>query len=70
MIPKVVKVIEDKPRGHKQFHFPKRCPVCDGHVVRAEGEADHRCVNANCPAKLRETILPVVRLMATSTSDK
>jgi DNA ligase (NAD+) len=25
-------------------------------VVRAEGEADHRCVNANCPAKLRESI--------------
>jgi DNA ligase (NAD+) len=26
-------------------------------VIRTEGEADHRCVNANCPAKLRETIL-------------
>src|SRR5262249_18710606 len=26
-------------------------------VVRTEGEVDHRCVNANCPAKLRETIL-------------
>jgi DNA ligase (NAD+) len=26
-------------------------------VVRVEGEADHRCVNAACPAKLRETIL-------------
>ena len=26
-------------------------------MVRTEGEADHRCVNANCPAKLRETIL-------------
>jgi DNA ligase (NAD+) len=25
--------------------------------VRAEGEADHRCVNQKCPAKLRETIL-------------
>ncbi len=25
-------------------------------MVRAEGEADHRCVNANCPAKLRESI--------------
>ena len=25
--------------------------------MRAEGEADFRCVNANCPAKLRETIL-------------
>jgi DNA ligase (NAD+) len=30
--------------------------VCGGNVVRDEGEADHRCVNANCPAKLRETI--------------
>ncbi len=58
VIPKVVKVIEDKdhPRGHRNFHFPERCPECGGHVVRAEGEADHRCVNANCPAKLRETI--------------
>jgi DNA ligase (NAD+) len=36
--------------------MPELCPVCGGHVVRAEGEADHRCVNANCPAKLRETI--------------
>jgi DNA ligase (NAD+) len=26
-------------------------------VVRAEGEADHRCVNADCPAKLRESLL-------------
>jgi DNA ligase (NAD+) len=56
VIPKVVKVLEDRPRGHKRFHMPERCPVCGGHVVRAEGEADHRCVNANCPAKLRESI--------------
>src|SRR5262249_46914544 len=33
------------------------CPVCGGNVVRTEGEADHRCVNANCPAKLMGTIL-------------
>ena len=59
VIPKVVKVIEDKehPRGHKQFQMPERCPECGGHVVRVEGEADHRCVNAACPAKLRESIL-------------
>jgi DNA ligase (NAD+) len=56
VIPKVVKVDESKPRGTREFHMPKRCPVCGGHVVRAEGEADHRCVNANCPAKLRESI--------------
>ena len=59
VIPKVTRVIDDKdhPRGHKSFHMPERCPVCGGHVVRVEGEADHRCVNQKCPAKLRETIL-------------
>ena len=59
VIPKVVKVIHDKdhPPGHKTFHMPQRCPECDGHVVRVEGEADHRCVNTACPAKLRESVL-------------
>jgi DNA ligase (NAD+) len=59
VIPKVVTVLDDKDhqRGHKKFHMPDRCPVCGGHVVRVEGEADHRCVNVNCPAKLRESIL-------------
>jgi DNA ligase (NAD+) len=59
VIPKVKRVVEDKehPRGHRHFHMPEKCPVCGGHVIRTEGEADHRCVNANCPAKLRETIL-------------
>jgi DNA ligase (NAD+) len=37
--------------------MPDKCPVCGGNVVRVEGEADHRCVNQKCPAKLRETIL-------------
>jgi DNA ligase (NAD+) len=59
VIPKVVKVIEDKDhaRGNREFQMPERCPVCGGHVVRVEGEADHRCVNTACPAKLRESIL-------------
>ncbi|MEY2413412.1 MAG: ligase [Acidobacteriaceae bacterium] len=59
VIPKVTRVVDDKdhPRGRKVFHMPEKCPVCGTHVVRTEGEVDHRCVNANCPAKLRETIL-------------
>jgi DNA ligase (NAD+) len=61
VIPKVTRVIDDNskdhPRGHTSFQMPEKCPVCGGHVVRAEGEADHRCVNQKCPAKLRETIL-------------
>jgi DNA ligase (NAD+) len=59
VIPKVVKVVEDgdRPRGRKHFEMPEHCPVCGGNVVRTPGEADHRCVNANCPAKLQGTIL-------------
>ena len=59
VIPKITKVLDDAkhPRGKKKFVFPDRCPVCGGHVVRAEGEADHRCINAACPAKVRESIL-------------
>src|SRR4029077_20243729 len=59
VIPKVVRVIDDKkhPRGTRKFHMPTKCPECGGHVVRTEGEADHRCINAACPAKLRESIL-------------
>jgi DNA ligase (NAD+) len=59
VIPKVVRVVDDKdhPRGTRDFEMPEKCPVCGGHVIRTTGEADHRCVNANCPAKLRETIL-------------
>jgi DNA ligase (NAD+) len=59
VIPKVVKVVEDNDhsRGHKRFEMPEHCPVCGGNVVRTPGEADHRCVNANCPAKLQGTIL-------------
>ena len=59
VIPKVAKVIEDKDhrRGTRTFEMPDKCPVCGTKVVRTEGEVDYRCVNANCPAKLRETIL-------------
>ncbi|MGA8441282.1 MAG: NAD-dependent DNA ligase LigA [Candidatus Sulfotelmatobacter sp.] len=59
VIPKVAKVIADKdhPRGTRAFEMPESCPVCGTKVVRTEGEVDYRCVNANCPAKLRETIL-------------
>jgi len=59
VIPKVTRVVDDKdhPRGTREFVMPHNCPVCGGNVVRTEGEADHRCVNQKCPAKLRETIL-------------
>ena len=56
VIPKIVRVVE---RGtyRRQFHMPKTCPVCGGHVVREEGESAVRCINTNCPARLRESLL-------------
>ena len=36
--------------------MPKHCPVCGGDVVREPGEAASRCINTNCPARLRESI--------------
>ncbi len=59
VIPKVVAVVEDKehPRGEKHFKFPTHCPVCGSEVVREEGEADFRCINEDCPARLRESVL-------------
>jgi DNA ligase (NAD+) len=59
VIPKVVEVIEDAdhPRGALEFTFPSVCPECHSAVVRAEGEVDYRCVNADCSAKLRESLL-------------
>jgi DNA ligase (NAD+) len=59
VIPKIVEVVDDKdhPRGHRTFHFPTHCPVCGSEIVRTEGEADYRCVNVDCPARLRESLL-------------
>ena len=41
----------------RPFHMPKHCPVCGGNIVRQEDEAASRCVNTNCPARLKESIL-------------
>ena len=57
VIPKVVEVDKDHPRGDKEIEDPVKCAVCGSKVVRPEGEVDYRCVNADCPAKLLGTIL-------------
>jgi DNA ligase (NAD+) len=57
VIPKVVEVDKDHPRGNQDVPPPETCSVCHTKAVRVEGEVDYRCVNANCPAKLLGTIL-------------
>ncbi len=56
VIPKVVKVVS-QGEHRKAFRMPRQCPICGGHVERQEGEAASRCMNTNCPARLRESLL-------------
>ncbi len=56
VIPKVVRV-HTQGSYRRRFQIPKHCPVCGGNIVREEGEAASRCINTNCPARLRESIL-------------
>jgi DNA ligase (NAD+) len=58
VIPKITAVVDDAahPRGRQEIIFPTHCPECGSALVRAEGEVDWRCINANCPARLREEL--------------
>src|SRR2546422_979545 len=57
VIPKNVKVIlEARPPGAQAFKMPRTCPVCGAAAPRPEGEVYARCVNASCPARLKESI--------------
>jgi DNA ligase (NAD+) len=56
VIPKVVRVIKEG-ENRRAFVMPKICPDCGEGVVRAEGEAVSRCINTNCPARLKESVL-------------
>jgi DNA ligase (NAD+) len=56
VIPQVLKVVKQAEDGRK-FVMPEKCPVCGEDIRRAEGEVAYRCVNAACPARLKESLL-------------
>ncbi|HEY1203047.1 MAG: NAD-dependent DNA ligase LigA [Bryobacteraceae bacterium] len=56
VIPKVVRVTSHGS-GRRPFRMPAQCPVCGGTIVREEGEVASRCINTDCPARLKESIL-------------
>jgi DNA ligase (NAD+) len=57
IIPQVLGVVETKRDGSEtEFEFPTICPVCGFDAVRPEGEAVRRCINPECPAKIKGRI--------------
>ena len=61
VIPQVVAPLPEHRTGDERaFSMPARCPVCSSEVVRLEGEVAHRCLNASCPARVKQSILHFV----------
>ncbi len=57
IIPQVLGVDKTKRTGKESaFVFPDICPVCGFAAVRPEGEVVRRCVNRDCPAKIKGRI--------------
>ncbi len=58
VIPQVVSVIDDAAhKRRKKFEFPDRCPICNSHAVREEGEVVRRCTGGLiCPAQAMERL--------------
>ena len=57
VIPEVVgPVLSERPADAAPWVFPSDCPVCGTPLVRPEDEADHRCPNPACPARVAGAI--------------
>lgn len=63
VIPKVVKSVVSRRTGKERiFKMPQNCPVCGARAVRLtkedviDKEAATRCINADCPAQVKENI--------------
>ncbi len=56
VIPKVVRVVHEGAQ-RRRFHMPAKCPECGSEVVREPGAVAWRCINVDCPARLKESVL-------------
>ena len=58
VIPEVVRPLKDKRTGEEtEFRFPEQCPACGGRVDRLPGEVAYRCLNASCPAQIKQALI-------------
>jgi len=61
VIPEVVRPVVEKRDGHEtEFVFPELCPACHTLVSKIPGEVAYRCMNASCPAKLKQGLIHFV----------
>ena len=58
IIPKILSPIIKKRTGaEKNIIFPSKCPVCTSNVLKEINDVFYRCINPDCPARLKASIL-------------
>ena len=61
VIPEVVEVKKNRRTGQeKDFVMIDHCPICKSYLFKKKTEADHFCLNKNCPARKIEEIVHFV----------
>ncbi len=58
VIPKIIRVAKKNSDGY--FLPPLRCPSCNSHIVKEEGDVYYNCVNPSCPAQFRRSLIHFV----------
>lgn len=57
IIPQVVNVVfEDRKGDEKDVEVPTNCPICDSELVKEEGQVALKCLNPQCPEKVKREI--------------
>ena len=57
IIPQVVNVVfEDRKGDEKDIKVPTNCPICDSELVKEEGQVALKCLNPQCPEKVKREI--------------
>ncbi len=57
VIPDILSVnFAKRPESAKAFEMPRICPVCQMPVERIRGQAYTKCLNLDCPARLKESL--------------
>lgn len=57
IIPQVVNVVfEDRKGDEKDIEVPTNCPICDSELVKEEGQVALKCLNSQCPEKVKREI--------------
>jgi DNA ligase (NAD+) len=58
VIPEVVgPILAKRPPRTRRWKFPTKCPECGQPLVRVEGEANHHCINVDCPMQRVQRIV-------------